>query len=718
MNYLKEFEELINQRDNVRFVRLWEEYCQSECIDDKELIKILEKIKSSEFACFFGSYAESTLLLSSLLGEDKAEFDILRLILDLQTTNSVKLAEVTFDALKKRYGDQPYFNEKIKLIGLRNKASFQGAIRNYELLTHMEKGAFVYHTAGWGTGEIMDFSLVREELAIEFESVEGLKYLAFENAFNHLVSLSKDHFLARRFGDPDSLEKEAKQDPAKVIRFLLRDLGPKTAPEIKEEMIGLIIPEKEWTKWWQGTRSKLKKDPLVKVPESIKDPFYLHSAEADPKKNYLLKLKSCTKPKDVFKKVYLIVRDQQELLQDTDIKEALLTHLNQEKEKCHNYAEQIQRQFLENIIENQTIGSNLTSLIEELRDWSFLEEIEIVAFKKQLISLIQQYRKDWKQVFFELLFQISQHHLRDFILKELLQTDYKEKIIDKFEELRQNPKSHPEIFFWYFNRLIQDTQHALPFSDKKGKHLFFEGLLTLLSSIELNPKYRELSKRIVSLITQNQFELLREMIKGASLEFIREVVLLATKSQNFDEHEIRTIHSLAAVAHPDFQKERKETPSMEDSHIIWTTERGYNTVQERIKEVSTKETVENAREIEAARALGDLRENAEYKASLEKRSRLQAELKMLSDQIHRARIISKELVVTDEVGIGTKVTLVKESGKEIEYTFLGPWDVNTEENILSIQSKFAKAFLGTKVGQVVEYNQEKYQVKRIKSYFE
>ena len=43
--------------------------------------------------------------------------------------------------------------------------------------------------------------------------------------------------------------------------------------------------------------------------------------------------------------------------------------------------------------------------------------------------------------------------------------------------------------------------------------------------------------------------------------------------------------------------------------------------------------VENAREIEAARALGDLRENSEFKFAQERRARLQSELKTLSSTI-------------------------------------------------------------------------------------
>ena len=49
-----------------------------------------------------------------------------------------------------------------------------------------EKGNFVFHTGGWGTGEIVDVSLVREELVLEFEYVVGSQHFSFEKAFKTL----------------------------------------------------------------------------------------------------------------------------------------------------------------------------------------------------------------------------------------------------------------------------------------------------------------------------------------------------------------------------------------------------------------------------------------------------------------------------------------------------------------------------------------------------
>jgi transcription elongation factor GreA-like protein len=57
-------------------------------------------------------------------------------------------------------------------------------------------------------------------------------------------------------------------------------LGPKTAAEIKDELCELVIPEEDWAKWWQNTRTKIKKDTMIEAPEDLRQPFALrHDSE-------------------------------------------------------------------------------------------------------------------------------------------------------------------------------------------------------------------------------------------------------------------------------------------------------------------------------------------------------------------------------------------------------------------------------------------------------
>ncbi len=229
-----------------------------------------------------------------------------------------------------------------------------------------------------------------------------------------------------------------------------------------------------------------------------------------------------------------------------------------------------------------------------------------------------------------------------------------------------------------------------------------------------------MSKKIISFLTADRYKIVRDIFQQSTLEETKEYLLLATKCDTLTDHDIKILHSLAEVVHPSLARLRKEKDRNVggDDNIIWTTPEGYQRVQLRIQQIATVETVHNAREIEAARALGDLRENAEFKAALERRDRLQSELKLLSDQIARARILTPEDVPADEVGIGSVVHCRDSKGEHLRFVLLGPWDADPEKHILSFQSKLAQAMKGRTVGEKFEFQGEKFAIAEIDNYFD
>ena len=179
MSYLKDFQKCISNNDYPSFLKLWEEYCSSDEIDGAELLEILQSAKNSTLAEFFGKHVERILPLWETIQDPTLSHQVFTLLIDLQTTNTPKLGEMVLNYLKTKYSDQKYYQDKIRMIGLRNLDNFQGAISKYELLSHIDKGKFVFHNAGWGVGEIVDYSLVREQLSLEFDYVAGKKDLSF-----------------------------------------------------------------------------------------------------------------------------------------------------------------------------------------------------------------------------------------------------------------------------------------------------------------------------------------------------------------------------------------------------------------------------------------------------------------------------------------------------------------------------------------------------------
>ncbi len=720
MSYLEEFELHIEDAKLASFLRLWEEYCMADEVDAEELNKILKMVKDSALADTFGQFADTVLPLWQKITDPTHSGETLRLILDLQTTNPAILADLATDFLKRYSGGDKHFNEKLRIIGLKGRTSFRGAISNYQLLTHMNKGKFVFHAGGWGVGEVVDISLLREHVILEFEGISALKDLSFKNAFKNLIPLPSEHFLSRRFGEPDALEKEGKEDPIFLIKLLLKDMGNKTAQEIKEELCELVIPESDWQKWWGAARAKIKKDTKIKSPKTSKEPFVLRMEEVPHEVRFKEALNEGKGIDKQIQVIYNFTRDFPEVLKNLELKQQIKGVLLEGLESNDllpdlSVSRKLQVTYLlEDIFPDEfpDASATLVKQIENIE--SILNLIEIIAFKKRTLTVVRAHRDDWSVIFLQLLFSISQGPIRDYLFKELdTEESTKELLKQRIHELLNKMTLFPEAFFWYFQKIVAGD--AIPYSDKESQYQFLEAYLILLHFVEEQSEYRELGKKMHQLLLAKRYAIVRAIIEQASVEYLQEFLLLVSKCQCFTKHDKRIFHNLAEVVQPTLSSKTKKD-SMEEIEVIWTTQEGYQNIQERIQHIGTVETVDNAREIEAARAHGDLRENSEYKFALERRSRLQSELQSLTKQLNKARILTKEDVEIGAISVGAIVDLSDSKGKKITYTLLGPWDADPDQCILSFQSKLAQAMIGHKEGETFDFQGEKYTVNGIKSY--
>jgi len=720
MSYLEEFQLCAAKNDLAQFFRLWEEYCLADQVDEKELVQVLKLVKNSTIATSFGQICETVLPLWKKLENQESADAVLALILDLQSTNSVFFADLALDLLKRRFSTHKHFNEILRIVGLRSRQNFQGAISNFILINHLEKNNFVFHTGGWGVGEIMDVSLLSEHMSVEFEGISALKDLSFNSAFGNLEPISSDHFLARRFGNPDKLELEGREDPVAIITLLLRDLGPKTAAEIKDELCELVIPQEDWARWWQNARSKVKKCVLIHSPKSAKEPFVARTEALSHESKFLQTIKKA-KEGETLLLIYNFTRDFPEILKNSEVTACIREHLEKMVVKgsdlsTYELARQIQVVgLLEDFFPQEHKGM-LQSQIKAIKEMeNVVHKIEIIAFKKRALAMVRKSCNDWASLFLHLLFTIDQNQLRDYLFRELLKDSASAPLVkEKIKELLHQMTIFPDAFFWYFQKAV--SSNDLPYSDQDSRRQFLEAYCILLHFIEGKEEHRELVKKMHLFLRAKRYLLIREIIEGASVDFLNEFLLLASKCYTLSQHDKKILQSLAEVVQPSM---KKKVNSEQKEEIIWTTAEGYQKLQEKIQHLGTVEIIENAREIEVARAYGDLRENSEYKFALEKRSRLQGELKTLSGQLNHARILTPSDITTSAVGPGTQVILRSDDSKEeATYTLLGPWEADVSQNILSFQSKFAQAMIGLKVNETFEFQGVKFTVREIRSFFE
>jgi transcription elongation factor GreA len=107
-------------------------------------------------------------------------------------------------------------------------------------------------------------------------------------------------------------------------------------------------------------------------------------------------------------------------------------------------------------------------------------------------------------------------------------------------------------------------------------------------------------------------------------------------------------------------------------------------------------------EIRKAVELGDLRENSEYKAALERQQFVQARLGQLRQRLSKLSQIDITQIPPDKVGLGSEVIVEDEQTKTREtYSLVFGDSVEYEDGHVSMSSPIGKALVGRSVGETV-----------------
>ena len=133
--------------------------------------------------------------------------------------------------------------------------------------------------------------------------------------------------------------------------------------------------------------------------------------------------------------------------------------------------------------------------------------------------------------------------------------------------------------------------------------------------------------------------------------------------------------------------------------------------------------VELPREIKTAVAMGDLRENAEYHAALERQRYVRARIGQLRTRLSELGMMNLDKIPRDRIGLGTTVTLLDlEIDVEITYELVIPEMADLEKGLVSSSSPVGRGLMGKKDGDTVTIEvpagRKRYEILTIKTIHE
>ncbi len=139
------------------------------------------------------------------------------------------------------------------------------------------------------------------------------------------------------------------------------------------------------------------------------------------------------------------------------------------------------------------------------------------------------------------------------------------------------------------------------------------------------------------------------------------------------------------------------------SEAIPMTRKGYDKIREEVHRLEHDEMPKIVERMAAARAEGDLSENAEYHGARESQGMLQAKINLLKDKLARASIMDNATINREIVAFGAQVTVKDLDIDEDEtFTLVGAGEEDYDLGRIMVSSPIGQGLVGKKIGEIAE----------------
>jgi transcription elongation factor GreA len=577
--------------------------------------------------------------------------------------------------------------------------------RGAEQLEKLKPGTFCLHKS-WGFGRVAEWNLLLNQIVIDFAGKKSHP-MQIQYAAENLTPLAPDHFLARKANDLALIKKFAREEPVALVRNIIESLGGQaTVAQIGEWLVGDVLTEAEWKRWWESTKKLLKTSGAFSIPVKKAEPIHLRGEGMSHTDELIASFNKARRPKEQIAALDQIIKFHQQFKEpEKQLQPIIATIENMavRNQKMHpELAFELiiaRDDFLERVPQLHTthIGLALSKLIlqEEKRLMSVLPKLPAAKEKRVLQALPSVLGSRWTERALQLM-QGSHGRMVAQIPRILSETGQHAELRTMLERSIREHSATSEMLAWLCSE--REGWGELITPDLLG------AIFATLEREQHNTPGRA-SKLHRALVEDRQ--LLGDIFKKADVAIARDAMRRLQLSPLFDELTKRSLLGRIVKVYPELegmitgaQPQEKIAPLI----VSWSSLERRKTEYEELVKVKIPE---NTKEIALARSYGDLSENFEFKAAKQMQSVLMRRKAELEQMLENARGTSFENVDTSRVSIGTIVTLrAMETNKEETYTILGAWDGDPNRHIISYQTAIGQALLGHKAGDAVPLNAE------------
>lgn len=632
------------------------------------------------------------LIVEMLEGEQHQETEaiLMRAVLEFWPENELARNRLV-QRLSEAYGSSPNFRIIAEQLDAFGPKSSPKALEQLEAWVRLDEGTPVYLPAR-GAGRVTEINVKLGKVRVTFQGT-GLMSFGLAEASKTLEVLDKDHFFLAKLERMDELQQLAQDDPGELLRRLFSSIDkPLTTSELKEMLSG-IIDAKKWSTWW----GKAKQDSRLVVGSGARPTVkWTDSAEA-AESQIIEQFKSA----DLREKL-AIARKQVGRSEQLD---ALIAH-DLLDEAVRDTAQQPSL-ALEILVDLERHADGVgEKRLQELRNLMSRGDVAEVVMgvadrnaRRRCMTLVQEYRDDWADVYIEMLTLESDNQLIKHMYETLCAKDGRQ-----VRELVARVLSAPETALNFYIWMCREMDSREELSEKQN-WAFLQVLLSSINKEALKGARNELRGYFDSGGPADR------AIDSLSEDEARQMLDMMERLGEPEEYRQARIRGKILAKY----RNLSET----DAETFYVTERALDEKRIEFERLIKVDIPQNTVDLKTAKEHGDLKENFEYHAARARQELLSSRAKTLHDQLGLARVIDPHKVDLSHVGIGTRVTLRRKDNnqEQVKVTILGPWDSQPKDNILSYTTPQAEALIGSRPGDSVVFKDKEYRIAHIESYF-
>jgi transcription elongation GreA/GreB family factor len=613
------------------------------------------------------------------------------------------------------------------------------AVAALEKFLLLRPGTYVFNTRSRKPGRVLDLDREHRLLRVSLGDVE---VTCDAQSLDRLVLWEPDDFRALVVFDRARLERLATEEPAELVRLVLRAHGPQlTLRELRAHLAD-VLPEGAWSAWWGEAKAHLLRHPLIEVAGGTQPVLTLRrqalSHEAEAKARF-------DAAPDPEAKLMAVIRYLSERTAMTDSASGGSAASGQPDETLAAHLSKGLREIAEAERESlPAVALAALDLLDEMRNAEsgmrdgqpnapvdvphsalrnphLLQGVQEDAVARRALSCVRRAQPgEWPAMFAAAMPEASES-VCGWAAQALTEAGHASDLAAAAAAILERRDRAVGALIWLWNAVSSGA-----FEEALAPVGPLSVLVRLLVAAEeigraskssrsggqvgtdpneqtsggQSPSHRRSDlAEVRAALSSKALEAVRRALEPASEREADQVRKLVERNAGLSDHARTGLLGVVRSTHPALFVEH--LPPWEED-IVYTTEAGLKKQQMEFEHLIHVRLPENSRAIGVAAARGDLSENAEFTAALEDRDRLTERANRMQADLAKARLITHALADSPTVTVGSAV-LVKDldSGATETFTFLGPWDVNPEQGIYSYRARLGMAFMGKAVGERV-----------------